>query len=162
MYITKFTHLSILAKTFFNINKSNSEIKNKIICLNLNNLNSICSITYKKEEKDKFVSNTFIESYLELTYKSHLIKEKCIYYNLEYSDNLHIQYSLENYLKIPNYPYDILQIKLQNKLKLEFELFNNKEINYNFHNCLSKETQELLNEINFIIKRNKDKCIINE
>ena len=157
LYLTNFSSLPILAKTFWKIARHSSDspfrkdFYDKRLSLITKDISIYCVFSKKYCLTDKFESNKHINSNLIITSENFRIKEFCNYSYYDRSKYLDLEYSLKTIIP---------ELKLKDKVNLNYELIDNLEIGNNFYSSLLPKSQELLNDVKQIIEENKNKIEI--
>jgi hypothetical protein len=154
LYLTNFSSLPILAKSFWNIARNSGDFPNKNdffnkrLSLVTNDISFYCIFSKRYYLTNKFESNKNINSNLMIMSKNYRIKEFCNYSYFDRSKILNLEYSLKTVIP---------ELNLNDKVNLSYELIDEIKISNNFYSSLLPNTQELLKNVKQIIEENKNK-----
>jgi hypothetical protein len=154
LYLTNFSSLPILAKSFWNIARNSGDFPNKNYFFNkrlslvTNDISFYCIFSKRYYLTNKFESNKNINSNLMIMSKNYRIKEFCNYSYFDRSKILNLEYSLKTVIP---------ELNLNDKVNLSYELIDEIKISNNFYSSLLPNTQELLKNVKQIIEENKNK-----
>ena len=157
MISSNFGSLPILVNSFWKIARNSGDspfrkdFYNKRLSLVTKDISFYCIFSKKYCLTEKFESNKHINSNLIITSKNYRIKEFCNYSYYDRSKYLDLEYSLKTIIP---------ELKLKDKVDLNYELIDNLDIVNNFYSSLLPKTQELLTDVKQIIEENKDKIEI--
>jgi hypothetical protein len=157
LYLTNFSSLPILAKSFWNIARNSGDFPNKNdffnkrLSLVTNDISFYCIFSKRYYLTNKFESNKNINSNLMIVSKNYRIKEFCNYSYYDRNKFLDLEYSLNTTSP---------EINLKDKVNLSYELIEKLEIGNNFYSSLLPKTQEILVDVKQIIEKNKEKIEI--
>ena len=157
LYLTNFSSLPILAKSFWNIARNSGDFPNKNdffnkrLSLVTNDISFYCIFSKRYYLTNKFESNKNINSNLMILSKNYRIKEFCNYSYYDRNKFLDLEYSLNTTSP---------EINLKDKVNLSYELIEKLEIGNNFYSSLLPKTQEILVDVKQIIEENKEKIEI--
>ena len=157
LYMTNFGLLPILVKSFWKIARHSGDFPNKKdfynkrLSLVTKDISFYCIFSKRYYLTDKFDSNKNINSNLLIMTKNYRIKEFCNYSYYGKNKFLDLEYSLKTIIP---------ELKLKDKVNLNYEMIDNLEISNNFYSSLLPKSQELLNNVKLVIEENKDKIEI--
>jgi hypothetical protein len=152
-----FGSLPILVNSFWKIARNSGDFPyrkdfyNKRLSLVTKDITFYCIFSKKYCLTDTFESNKNINSNLIITSKNYRIKEFCNYSYYGKNKFLDLEYSLKTIIP---------ELKLKDKVNLNYEMIDNLEISNNFYSSLLPKSQELLNNVKLVIEENKDKIEI--
>ena len=157
MISSNFGSLPILVNSFWKIARNSGDspfrkdFYNKRLSLVTKDITFYCIFSKKYCLTDKFESNKHINSNLIITSKNYRIKEFCNYSYYDRSEYLDLEYSLKTIIP---------ELNLKDKVNLNYKLINNLEISNNFYSSLLPKSQELINNVKYVIEENKNKIEI--
>ena len=157
MISSNFGSLPILVNSFWKIARNSGDspfrkdFYNKRLSLVTKDITFYCIFSKKYCLTDKFESNKHINSNLIITSKNYRIKEFCNYSYYDRSEYLDLEYSLKTIIP---------ELNLKDKVNLNYKLIDNLEISNNFYSSLLPKSQELINNVKYVIEENKNKIEI--